>query len=353
MHKVLNRIGKSSASPAPAGRRTLLAALALGTCACSQTYHSVIPAPSLAVPDDRAAAFESGSQVLERLAEQPGPVRLTKHVAADWAIDRSGLINLDHPRAAQLDEGPEPIQIYVYVLEHPERGTFLIDSGVARSVARHGEDMPLAWPISALMPHETLHVRLDTATLLQRSSQPIAGVFLTHLHLDHVLGLQDVPKEVPLYVGPGEADDSRLQHLANRPTTNRSLQGFGPLREWSVEPPGESGLAVIDVFGDQSVFGLHIPGHTDGMMAFLVRTEQGGQLIAGDGCHTEFGWTHDVEPGSFNTDGEQAARSLAHLRAFAARHPEVKVHLGHQELHEASEGAARVGARASGALGAL
>jgi glyoxylase-like metal-dependent hydrolase (beta-lactamase superfamily II) len=254
-------------------------------------------------------------------------------------VPRSGLINLKHQeaKAEGLTDESEPIQIYFYELEHPKYGGFLIDSGVARSVAERRDDMPVKFPVTQVMSMDELVVHLDTKTYLEQRKTPLSGVFLTHLHLDHVLGLTDVPKDVPLYIGPGEAADGRLTHPLVRPTLAANLKGFGPLQEFSVwRAPGDE-LASVDIFGDGSLIGIHVPGHTEGNMAFLVRSTEGPQLLTGDSCHTAWGWEHDVEPGTFNTNGKEAAESLAALRAFAERHPEMPVHLGHQRLEESTE----------------
>ncbi len=271
----------------------------------------------------------------ESSLDDPGPIRLRKFVAADWAVPLEGMINLEHPeaKAAHLSDGPEDIQVYFYELEHAEHGGFLIDSGVARSVAQQTNEMPLRFPVTAAMPFDALKVHLDTRAYIESRPSALNGVFLTHLHLDHILGLQDIPKSVPLYVGPGEHEDARATHVLVRPSTDLNLEGFGALLQWKVHRAEEEPFAWVDIFGDGSLAGLHIPGHTRGNMAFVVRSTEGTQLIAGDGSHTEWGWKHNVEPGTFNTSGDQAAKSLAALRKFAARHPAMKVHLGHQQLH--------------------
>ncbi len=275
-----------------------------------------------------------GKSTLETSLEQPGPIEFTKVAAADWEVDLGGMVNLDHPkaRAAGLEDEPERIQIYFYLLEHPKYGTFMVDSGVARSVAEGRDDMPVSSLIQAAMNLDALDVHVDTKTYLEKNHVKLAGVFLTHLHLDHVLGLEDVPKTVPIYTGPGESDDTRFLHFLMRGTIHDNLEGFGPVRELSMKREKGDPLAAVDVFGDGSLYGLHIPGHTAGSMAFVVRTTEGPKLLTGDGSHTAWGWKNGVEPGSFNTDGDESARSLAALRSLAARHPAMEVHLGHQPV---------------------
>lgn len=322
-----NRISPSS----PPLALALFLALLFGGCA--QTYHGVVPSELGRPPAGEASLGTPLARALANLSV-PGPIRFRKLVAADWKVSRGGLINLKHARAkaAGLKDEPEPIQVYFYELEHPERGAFLIDSGVARSVRQRRPDMPVKFPVSAVMPMDDLVVHLDTKTYLSKRTTPLAGVFLTHLHLDHVLGLEDIPKDVPLYIGPGEAKDARLTHPLMRPTLAANLRGFGPLRELSVRRRRGDVLGSVDILGDGSLIGIHAPGHTKGNMAFLVRSTQGPKLLVGDGSHTAWGWDHGVPPGTFNTNGAEAAASLAALRALALRHPGLEIHLGHQHL---------------------
>ena len=174
-------------------------------------------------------------------------------MVADWAVDRSGLINLGHPRAkaAHLEEGSEPIKVYIYEIEHPRFGGYLVDSGIARSVAiKDKKEMPVRFPVGAALPVDELEVHLDTASYVESRRSPLSGVFLTHLHLDHILGLTDIPRDVPLYIGPGEDSDRRLLHLLVRPTTNLNLKGFGPLRVFETQRPQDAPFSYVDVFGD-------------------------------------------------------------------------------------------------------
>jgi N-acyl homoserine lactone hydrolase len=92
---------------------------------------------------------------------------------------------------------------------------------------------------------------------------------------------------------------------------------------------------VVDVFGDQTVWALLVPGHTDGSTAYLVRTPHGPVLLTGDACHTTWGWDHGVEPGSFSSDQKRSRVSLDRLRALVARHPSIEVRVGHQVRAEA------------------
>jgi glyoxylase-like metal-dependent hydrolase (beta-lactamase superfamily II) len=293
-------------------------------CAPAASHHAVQRA-DLGVP--------SASRSLEDVIDLPGPVQVETVLAAHWEVTRAGLINLDHPRAkaAGLEEGPEPIEVYFHVLRHPTRGLFIVDTGVERALFADPEHSAVGGLVRRLSGVDGMRVEVELATWLSRQTQPLAGVFLTHLHLDHVLGLPDVPPGTALYSGPGEASASGFLNLFTRGTTDRLLAGQAPLQEWGYRPDPDGRFAgVIDVFGDGSVWALHVPGHTPGSTAFVARTPSGPVALLGDACHTRFGWEHRVEPGTFSADLPASRASLIALAELAERHPALDVRLGHQ-----------------------
>ena len=272
-------------------------------------------------------------ETLEAAASAAGPIGFEVVSAADWQVPRSGLIRLDHPRAVAvgLKDGPEPIEIFFYALTHPRFGLILVDSGVESGFARPGRNPRVGRIVEAAMDTESLAIHTTTADWIAARGETPAGVFLTHIHLDHVMGLPDVPPGVPVYVGPGESDARAFLNFFTRSTLDRMLEAAGTLEVWPFTQPADfEAPAILDVFGDGTIFALHVPGHTPGSVAFLVRAIDGPKLLVGDTCHTRWGWDNEVEPGTYTSDHRSNARALRWLRAFAARHPELAVHLGHQ-----------------------
>lgn len=304
----------------------ILAGGALGLTQCAATGHPVVNSPLGTV---------SRSTNMLRDLTTPGPLELETVVSANWAVARSQILNLDHPRAqaAGLKEGDEAIQVYFHVVRHPDRGTFLVDTGVEDALGVARDRAAFRGFIADFMRMDQLELVHPLGSWLREHPGGLAGVFFTHLHLDHVTGLPDVPKDTPLYAGPTEAHHGALLNVFGRGGMDRAFDGRPPLQEWIFQPDPDGRFeGVVDVFGDGSLFALYVPGHTCGSTAYLARTRAGPVLITGDPASTVWGWENQVEPGSFTADHAADAASLAKLRRLAEAFPTMDVRLGHQAL---------------------
>lgn len=302
----------------------VLASLSLFS-ACSPTSHPGVVAK---------LGVSSSQEKMIALLDQAGPVELQTIVAADWQVSLSGLLNLKHEKAQQagLSDKPEAIQIYSHLLRHPEHGTFLIDSGVAAAVLDKNNPAHPGYILHQAMRLDDMKLRTTTATILKRDPGMLNGVFLTHLHWDHISGLPDVPVSVPIYIGPGEIEERVFKHAFTRASTDHLLENRPALQVWNFSASSQAGeLQVVDIFADGSVFAIRSPGHTAGSVAYLVRTTTGPVLLLGDTCHTRWGWQNQVEPGDFTTDHRSNAVSLHKLYQLVQAHPAIQVRLGHQE----------------------
>jgi glyoxylase-like metal-dependent hydrolase (beta-lactamase superfamily II) len=300
--------------------------LALGALlvGCRPTTHAAVPS-SLGVARSTAA--------LEAVVDVPGPVVVDTIIGAEWEVPRSGLINLDDPKAkaAKLEDGQEPIVIPLHAVRHPTAGLYIVDTGVERALRDDREHAALSGFAANYMGVDKIRVKTDTASWIAAQGEPVRGVFLTHLHADHISGLRDVPSTAVVYIGPGESAERHLVNVFVRPISDAALEGKGDLREWQFAPDPDGAFdGVIDVFGDGTVWALRVPGHTDGSTAFLARTPKGAVLLTGDACHTVWGWDNGVEPGTYSSDQPRSRASLDRLRAFVAKHPGIEVRVGHQ-----------------------
>ena len=298
------------------------------SASCAVTSHDVLP-------EKRGVASSSETMEAALTQADAGPIKLTRIVAADWVVDRAGLINRDHPKAeaAGIESGDEDIQIYFYVLEHPTHGTWLVDSGVEAALIGDPDESAMGAIVRSAMNVDRMKVHIDTATWLKQHGAPVKGLLLTHMHIDHILGIPDLPDDVRIFTGPDEPGASAFQNLVVQGTTDRYVEGHPPLAPLQMSPdPTKRFAGVLDFFGDGSLWVLHVPGHTPGSLAFVARATDGVHLMVGDSCHTKWGWDNAVEPGGFTADHAANAVSLKALIDLAKRHPTMRVHLGHQTL---------------------
>jgi N-acyl homoserine lactone hydrolase len=310
------------------GRSWLLSLATLAMCqACSLSSHPVVPSN---------LGRLSGLAEMEMLIDVPGPIEVETVNSADWSVPLEGLIDLKSAAArdAHLVDRDEPIHIFAHIVRSPKFGTYLVDTGVSQQVIDDPGGHGISRLIRIFMPLEKIQVRNSTAQILGRIPSGIQGVFFTHLHIDHIAGMPDIPANVPLYIGRGESTQTSFQNVATRGPTTTLFEGKAALEEWPFRSDEEhKTLAigdVVDIFGDGSAYAISVPGHTPGSTAYLLRTPKGPVLLTGDTSHTRWGWEHGVEPGSYTADQPTNLKSLVMLKDLAARHPTLDVRFGHQ-----------------------
>ena len=278
----------------------------------------------------------SSLEMLEKLVDVPGPIEVETVNSADWTVPLSGLLDLKSAaaQAAHLTDRPEPIHVFVHIVRHPQFGNYLVDTGVSEQLLADPGSHGISWLVRQVMPLDQMHIREGTAHVVARIPAGIQGVFFTHLHVDHISGMPDIPASIPLYVGRSESTATSFQNLFVRGTTNKLLEGKAELQEWPFRwNDDHKGIVIgdiVDIFGDGSAFAISVPGHTPGSTAYLLRTPKGPVLLTGDTSHTRWGWEHSVEPGSYTADQPTNLKSLLMLEGLVVRHPATDVRFGHQ-----------------------
>ncbi|MED5370110.1 MAG: MBL fold metallo-hydrolase [Myxococcota bacterium] len=247
------------------------------------------------------------------------------HVMASLMLPSAGVLDLQDPKAVDYTAPETEVLLLLHLIEHPQHGVFAIDTGVGQAP---GERVGGVGPLMGAVLKD-LEVQESTAEALD--GRALAGVWMTHLHSDHVLGLPDIPADVPLWVGPAEGTDRSGQNLLLRPWMK---DAFGDRALQAVDPAQAQAFGPVelawDFFGDGSLWLLSTPGHTAGSLAIWARTDQGPVLFVGDNSHTRWGWEHDVAPGSYTHDHAGNRESLGVLKELAALDPATRVVFGHQ-----------------------
>jgi glyoxylase-like metal-dependent hydrolase (beta-lactamase superfamily II) len=212
----------------------------------------------------------------------------------------------------------EWVPVSAYLIDHPT-GTVLVDTGWHSDV-RTDERGHLGWVLSSMHEARLPPGAAVDEQLADRGLTPagLAAVVITHLHSDHVSGLPLVREAPRILVSEPELASVRRRLslsrlLAGHMWAGIDLEAF-PLDPTGLGPRGRSS----DLFGDGSVQLVWVPGHADGQVAVLARTEAGLVLLASDAVYGARSLREGVPPGAV-TDRAAAVDSLAWVRAVAAR----------------------------------
>lgn len=205
---------------------------------------------------------------------------------------------IDHPQGGVLfDTGPNPLAFV-----NPEAAW----GGLAKVF------LPLGGPESGVVAQlKTIGITPDKVRYVVNS----------HLHFDHAGGNRFFPKATFIIA-------AREWEWAQRPES----EGMGYFRaDWD----HPYNLQLInhewDIFRDERLIVLPLPGHTPGHQGLLVRLkEQGPILLSGDSVPLEENLARNL-PARNNLDAEKTRESMNRLREMQEREKSLLIY-GHDPL---------------------
>lgn len=178
------------------------------------------------------------------------------------------------------------------LIEHPEKGWILYDTGYTQRFFEATKRFPNK--IYAMMTKVVISPGNEVKAQLERhniSAQDIKHVIITHFHADHVAGMLDFPEatfytsraaltqalKVPKFVSfsKGILKDLHPKHLEERTQTIEDIS----------EPISDAILGTkYDLFGDNSIMAVPLPGHAAGQIGLLLETAKQPYFLIADAC---------------------------------------------------------------------
>lgn len=179
------------------------------------------------------------------------------------------------------------------IIEHPERGLILWDTGYAPRFFDATRRLPwriMRWVTPAEIGPEDAVVNQLRA--LGYDPTDVQTIILSHFDPDHFGGLNDFPG-VPIICSSRAWADVRERRGLSRVRARllpdhlpEDIAGRLKLLPDPDGPPISAFDASLDLFGDGSIRLVELPGHAPGQLgAFLKRRSDGADLfLAADGC---------------------------------------------------------------------
>ena len=234
----------------------------------------------------------------------PGPKKVYKVFALNYA----GPFESKLARALYQTGWDDNFSIchYIWAIRSDDGETTLVDTGTGHALAK-------TLKYKHFVPPEQL-----VATLGVKSEQ-VTKVIITHMHFDHVGGMENFAQLYPnavFYVQKSEFDFWVNDPISRRPPFKRSRYDMG--NKWLSDLMGSPRLVMLD--GDR-VIGpdmelLLIPGHSPGLQGVLVNTAKGAAVVASDSAHIARSFRDDM-PSSIVADMVTWLKSYDKLRARA------------------------------------
>lgn len=204
------------------------------------------------------------------------------------------------------------LPVCAYLIEHP-RGLILVDTGWCREISPRGVYDPKAVreilpPHLAALFHPVLPEGMAAHEQLAAMGirpEDLDCVILTHLDPDHVAGLRHVKGAKRIVLPEDEYFWSCRTVFKTRQPRNLWYDPRIERLFYRGSPLGPNRWA-IDLFGDESIRLVNVPGHTDGQAAVLLQNGGRFVLLAADAAFSPRNWQEMITPGfGFSRDWQK------------------------------------------------
>lgn len=271
-------------------------------------------------------APEASHQNWEEILAHPQDITFQAYSTGINETDLSGIMNLDHERAAGIEDAIIGIPVNVGLVEHGDLGAYLIDGGLDSSYVDNPYGTMKGFIVPSFLARGSQEPGTHIGAVLEKENIQLQGVWLTHLHFDHTAGVVDLPKDIPYVAGQGERYANftfiiRGDHLAGI----EELQEIDFSSGVDLPPLGKA----VDLFGDGSLWAISSSGHSPGHVMFFINGEEEQILFTGDACNTLQQFLTGVGPGYYSSDLEGGQDVLDQIRTFKTAYPQVILSFGH------------------------
>lgn len=217
------------------------------------------------------------------------------------------------------------LPVSAYLIEHP-KGKILIDTGWHTDIRNNQQQYLGKFHYMINKGFLPKNKAIDEQLLLMGiKPKDIDYVVLTHLHSDHVSGLKLVKEAKNILVSKEELEDARKDKLRyiHHMWEGINFQTFEMIKS----KYGPNNLS-FDLFGDESVVFVSVPGHTKGLIATLIQNSGKFVLLTSDCGYAKKYWEKMILPG-VSINKKQLIKSLEWEREMSEKSNCVEIIANH------------------------
>ncbi|MCY4524005.1 MAG: MBL fold metallo-hydrolase [Halobacteriovoraceae bacterium] len=229
----------------------------------------------------------------------------------------------------------------VALIEHPVHGRMLFDTGYAPRFFKETKKYP--YKIYAQITPVTCREEDTALASLKKTgfdSGDIDYVFISHFHADHISGLRDFPHSKFIY------SKDAWKQVQGKTGFSALLNGFLPglmpddffdraveIHQFAQKPYKHEKIPfdeTLDLFGDEQVLAVSLPGHFSGQLGLIVNSENLGKIfLCADAvwhkqCFEENRLPH-LLTALIHHSWPEYKRTVRQIRQFWKNNPEVKI----------------------------
>ena len=223
----------------------------------------------------------------------------------------------------------------VALIKHPTKGHILFDTGYSRRFF----DLTKHFPFSLYRYLTPVHLETDLKQQLKQkniSADSIDYIILSHLHADHIGGVQDFPN-AKLILHPDALLQSKqlnrwqglLRGFLPKLLPDDYTQRIHPMGEVINLPeslnPFQKGF---DLFSDGSIILIELPGHARGQIGAIINAQPNAFLIA-DSCWHIDAIVKDDLPSKITAlvhdNWQQYVQTISDLRQLVSHNKQIEL----------------------------
>ena len=192
------------------------------------------------------------------------------------------------------------------IIKHPDKGFILFDTGYTDRFYKETKFYPNK--IYAKLTQVTIKKEDEIKSQLNRHNirvEDIQHIIISHFHADHIGGLRDFPNAI--FYTTKSAFEQAIKIPNYRAFTKGILKGLLPddienrtvlIDEQST--PFQNDILGIkyDIFEDQSLYAVPLPGHAAGQIGILLETEKRAYFLIADAVWLKKSYEDMILPNS-------------------------------------------------------